>query len=183
MGYDTPMDITEAAHLARTLMNAHGLGHIPFQFNRAKRTLGMCTWERNQFDFTYRVKNISLSREFVPLLPEDEVRDVILHEIAHALTNDPHEHHGARWRMIARQIGAKPQRCATPSARPTGSITRRCSAGHEDTQHRLPLRVKSCSVCSTVWKKDHVFTYFRDGREIPVTAMPERYRSEYRRVM
>lgn len=40
---------------------------------------------------------------------EQEVRDTILHEIAHALA--PRAGHGPKWRAICRQIGAEPKRC------------------------------------------------------------------------
>ena len=41
----------------------------------------------------------------------DEVRDTILHEIAHALC--PKDGHGPRWRATCRRLGAKPVRCYT----------------------------------------------------------------------
>ena len=39
---------------------------------------------------------------------EAEIRDTILHEIAHALAG-PEARHGARWKAIARRIDATPR--------------------------------------------------------------------------
>lgn len=172
------MDITEAATLARTLMNQHGLGHVPFRFNRAKRALGTTHFLKNRGTGEITLQDISLSEHYTKLLPEDEVRDVILHEIAHALT--PGHNHDYVWRRKAREIGAKPERCALPSARPEAAVKGVCPNGHESTGfHRLPLRVKSCSKCSPRFNLDYVFTWSRDGNVIPLSQMPKRYRDEH----
>lgn len=174
------MDISEAASLARTLMNQHGLGHVPFRFNRAKSALGITHFLRDRVTGEITVKDIALSEHFVKLLPEDEIRDVILHEIAHALT--PGHGHDPLWKRKAREIGAKPNRCTAASARPEHSVKGVCPNGHESGMHRLPLRVKSCSKCSPKFSLDYAFVWSRDGKVIPISDMPERYRSEYRRI-
>ncbi|HSV14163.1 MAG TPA: SprT-like domain-containing protein [Tepidisphaeraceae bacterium] len=96
------MNLYEAAHLARELLKWHGLHDWQFAFDHARRRFGRC-------DYTHR--RITLSRSLTFLNPVDEVRDTILHEIAHALT--PGAKHGPRWRAKCRQIGARPVRCFT----------------------------------------------------------------------
>jgi predicted SprT family Zn-dependent metalloprotease len=96
------MNLYEAAHLARRLMTEHGLiaAGWRFGFDHAKRRFGRCNYTR---------KIISLSRPLVLLNNVDEVRDTVLHEIAHALT--PGDGHGPKWRLTCARIGARPRRC------------------------------------------------------------------------
>jgi predicted SprT family Zn-dependent metalloprotease len=99
------MNLHEAGHLARSLIAQHGLTDWRFSFDHARRRFGKC-------DYTH--KCITLSRPLTFLNGIDEVRDTILHEIAHALC--PKDGHGARWRATCRRIGAKPARCYTDSS-------------------------------------------------------------------
>lgn len=85
-------------------MRRHGLFEAGwrFRFDRARRRFGCCNYTR---------KLITLSRPLTLLNHEPEVRDTLLHEIAHALS--PGDNHGRRWRAKCREIGAKPRRCYT----------------------------------------------------------------------
>jgi predicted SprT family Zn-dependent metalloprotease len=94
------MNLYEAQHLARDLMNRHGLPDWRFQFDHARRRFGSCR---------IRSRTITLSRPLTLLNSIDEVRDTILHEIAHALT--PGNGHGAKWKAACHAIGAAPNRC------------------------------------------------------------------------
>lgn len=71
-----------------------------FKFDNAKRRFGSCQ---------YSTKTISLSRPLTIVNDESEVRNTILHEIAHALT--PGHGHGYVWKKACELIGAKPERC------------------------------------------------------------------------
>jgi predicted SprT family Zn-dependent metalloprotease len=95
------METTTAAALARGLMNDHGLTDWTFQFDRAKRRFGVCS---------YRTRTISLSAPLVALNDEARIRNTILHEIAHALVGPGHGH-GYVWRAMARSIGCDARRC------------------------------------------------------------------------
>jgi predicted SprT family Zn-dependent metalloprotease len=173
------MDRNEAATLARTLMDQHNLHHVPFVWTRAKRTLGVTKFQVARMAGVTPVsvvKSIGLSTEYVDLLPREEIKDVILHEIAHALAG--HEAgHGVAWRNMARKVGAKPARCATPSARPSAAYTGVCPKGHTFDAHRLPQRVKFCPQCPGLYKH-RMITWQKDGKALPVTAMPMKFRQE-----
>jgi predicted SprT family Zn-dependent metalloprotease len=96
------MNLHDARCLAHDLMHQHGLAGWSFAFDRARRRFGLCQ---------FRGKRITLSRPLTLLNTEDQVRDTILHEIAHALT--PGDGHGAKWKATCRRVGAKPKRCFT----------------------------------------------------------------------
>lgn len=89
---------------ARKLMDHHGLLDWKFEFDRAKRRFGLCS---------YRRKTISLSAPLVLLNSQEETTDTILHEIAHAISFIKYGHrgHGRIWKSVCVQIGARPQRC------------------------------------------------------------------------
>jgi len=90
------VDIVEAQTTARQLMDQHGLDDWRLHLDNARQRCGSCNFTNRQ---------ISLSKHFVELNDLSEVRNTVLHEIAHALTG-PRVAHGARWQSAARKIGA-----------------------------------------------------------------------------
>ncbi len=103
------MDLAEANTLLKTEMQQHQLierGWIG-KFDNAKRRFGVCRYGSKH-------KEISISQPLTILNPESEVRDTILHEIAHALAWEEFGEncgHDERWKAICRRIGARPERC------------------------------------------------------------------------
>lgn len=93
------MQRQEATSLAVNLMREHNLIGWRFKLNTNKRRLGVCK---------YTSRTIELSIYHVDRGSEDEVKDTILHEIAHALS--PVRGHGPVWQKICQEIGAKPKR-------------------------------------------------------------------------
>jgi predicted SprT family Zn-dependent metalloprotease len=87
------------------LMDRYGLAGWAFRFDHARRRFGCCR---------YGQKTITLSRSLVLLNSHEQVRDTVLHEIAHALT--PGDGHGPRWKAKCIEVGAKPLRCYTDAA-------------------------------------------------------------------
>jgi len=128
------MTQNEIERLARQLMADHGFSHIPLRWSNGKRILGAVRFLR----VTHQPIDLTLSKIMLPLLPEDQVRDVILHEIAHLMT--PGEGHGPRWKAACRQIGAKPERTTTVPQEvkaATAKHTLVCQkCGHEVYIHR-----------------------------------------------
>lgn len=92
---------------ARLKMEEHGLAGWQFGWDRARRRLGVCR---------LREQCITLSIHFVcaNLEVPHEIRDTILHEIAHALAWTRHgdRTHGPLWKQICREIGAVPRAAA-----------------------------------------------------------------------
>ena len=96
------------AGMARRLMDEHGLTGWTFAFVEAKKSLGNC-------HFQHRV--IRISRTHALEGSEEQIRDTMLHEIAHAIAGYE-AGHGPLWKVTARRIGA------TPRARACESQTR-----------------------------------------------------------
>ncbi|MCY4185458.1 MAG: SprT-like domain-containing protein [Rhodobacteraceae bacterium] len=98
--------LNEISSQARNLMDSHGLHEWNLRFDESTRFLGKCN---------YRDRSIHLSRSHALDGKDSEIRDTILHEIAHALAG-PKARHGTKWKMIAQQIGAKPRASFKPDA-------------------------------------------------------------------
>lgn len=167
------MNRVTAQTLARNLMDEHGLSWVEFKFDRAKTRLGATHFLGNL------PHKITLSALYVDLLPEDEIRDVILHEIAHAIAGHS-AGHGPTWRRIALSIGCNGMRCATPTARPEAALVGTCPNGHTTEAHRHPQRVKACAHrdCRRLHALDRVFVWRKNGK---VALAPARYRQELER--
>jgi len=101
---DVDMNINDVPALARALMDQHlPAGHRwTFALDSAKSRLGACQ---------YTKRKITVSRHFAAHATEAEVRDTVLHEIAHVLT--PSDKHGLRWKAVATRLGATPKACGT----------------------------------------------------------------------
>lgn len=134
------MNTTDAYSLARTLMNEHGLGHWVFEFDRAKRRAGCCR---------HRRRTISLSEHYVKLNNEPDIRNTILHEIAHALAGYEHGHDQV-WKDVCIRIGAKPERCYDSNVivMPKGKYKAVCNGCNRDFYKHRKIRTKRyCLKC------------------------------------
>ncbi len=94
------MDLFEAKTLALQLMSEHRIlpGYC-FKFDTRLSRAGAC----NKYSRT-----IILSEEYIKINDKDEVVDIILHEIAHALVTD--NGHGKEWKTKAISIGCSGNR-------------------------------------------------------------------------
>lgn len=163
------------ATLVRKMMNEHGLQDWKIAWSRAKKTHGRCY---------YATKTLEFSSVAFAHIDEAEVRDTILHEIAHALAGYA-AGHGYQWRAIHRQIGgtgAQYVSQAAAKAIPTAWVGK-CRQGHTLGQHRAPLRVKACGKCSPTWRFENIMDWYQNGQKVSMGSMPVRYRNEYYSVL
>jgi predicted SprT family Zn-dependent metalloprotease len=162
------MELRQARDMATQLLTQHGLHDWHVGFDRAKRRAGQCRYDEHV---------ISLSAGLTRLHSADEVRETVLHEIAHALVG-PEAGHGPVWQATARSIGSDASRCLAPDApRLPGVWLGVCPAGHTVERHRRPERVLTCPRCSATFSVDHVFEWTRRG--VPA-AMHPNYVAELR---
>ena len=134
------MNTKEAETLAKKLMSKH-CPEYRFGWDNAKQRFGCCH---------QREHLITLSKPITKLNDYDEVHNVILHEIAHAIAGAGHGH-DALWKSICRKIGARPERCFTSAsvATPTANYFYECpSCGKQYGTYRKRKRKGSCTICS-----------------------------------
>jgi hypothetical protein len=132
------MTLEKAEQLAIKLMEKHELNQKgwKFKFDQAKRRYGCCMHSR---------RIISLSAPLTKVRQEKNVKNTILHEIAHALVGHGHGHDNV-WRSKALEIGCNGQRCSN-DASIKGSWVGECPNGHVYYKHRLTKSKKSCGIC------------------------------------
>lgn len=82
------------------LLELHGLKKWRFKFDDSTRRAGCCN---------YRDRVISISFDLARSGSDDDVRDTLLHEIAHALVGSKHNH-DAVWKAKAKEIGCSGER-------------------------------------------------------------------------
>lgn len=139
------MNLVLANRLANQLMTQHGLTQQGwrFKYDSAKRRFGVCK---------YRYKVIALSAPLVELNDEAEIKDTILHEIAHALVGPSHGH-DLVWKRKAIEIGCNGKRCCDSKvvATPESRYVAVCSGcNHTHKRHKKPNYgiSHSCGRCS-----------------------------------
>ena len=104
-------------------MNDHGFSHLELSFTNTKTALGTCV-----FRYGTPVR-ITLSKPWVIELDEAEVKDTILHEIAHAIAG--HEAgHGLKWKAACQTIGANPYRLARLDSKLVKDVKQKLSKYH-----------------------------------------------------
>ena len=151
--------------MARRLMDEHGLEDWRLVVDRAKKRAGICrSGERT----------IGLSGPLTALHTQEQVRDTVLHEIAHALVG-PRYGHGPTWQAMAVRVGAAPERCLPDDAPSVpGAWVGTCPAGHSIDRHRRPGRVSSCRECSPVFAASAVFTWTHHGAAVQMSPAYQR---------
>ena len=131
-------DPTAVREWAEGVIRSFGLSDWRFEIGRAKRRLGVCR---------FRTRTIGVSA-FVLDQPQ-ELRNTMLHEIAHALVG-PRHGHGPVWRAMARRIGARAERCNTTAVVPQGRWRANCHGCQRVAhRHRRPKKINGwyCRAC------------------------------------
>ncbi len=97
------MELSGVRLLADRLLNEHELFEKgwSFSFDRAKRRAGSCKFSK---------KEITLARAYAEQEDFKEIKNTILHEIAHALVGPKHGHNEI-WKQKALEIGCDAERC------------------------------------------------------------------------
>jgi len=106
-----------------------GVGSWTFGFDHAKRRAGLCN---------YTERRITVSRYLAAKFDDDEVHQVLLHEVAHAMAG--HEAgHGPQWKRVAREIGYVGERTHDGEiAHELAPWVGVCPGGHTHARFRRP---------------------------------------------
>lgn len=137
-------DLNEVREEATRLMRQHGLLPVwSFRFDRSLRRFGCCQ---------YRHHRITLSQHLCLLNPLLEIRETILHEIAHALVG-PNVGHGPQWIAQAKAIGCRARRCYHDGVSvPQGRYVAECNNCHAKSYaHRRIRREVACRQCCSAY--------------------------------
>lgn len=145
----TPIQAT--TELAHELMTLHGLNDWYFHLDNAKRRAGQCSYRRKRISLSipYIVRNFHIN--------PDDIKDTILHEIAHAIVG-PNHGHDQVWKHACRQIGAKPKRCTEQhiifQKGKYQATCPRCNLTF--TRHRKPKTRRYCRCCPIIPEVNHL---------------------------
>lgn len=133
-------EVDEVSALAHELIGTHlGRAGWTFGFDNARRRAGACD---------YAKRRITVSRHLAPGFSTDEARQVLLHEIAHAIAGH-RAAHGPRWKAIAGRLGYTGDRLWRGAEHTdTAPWIGTCPAGHEHFRFRRPSGAQSCGRCS-----------------------------------
>lgn len=147
------MNLNDAQSLAYQLMRQHGLWPAwSFEFDNSVRRFGVCSHHR---------KLIGLSKPLTLLNDVSEVRDTILHEIAHALVNGKHGHDNV-WKAKCREIGARPVRCYSKETTEIvkGRYQATCVCGLIHYRHKKSEVTCACKCqVNKPWSQRHILKY------------------------
>jgi len=127
-----------------------------FAFDSAKTRAGLCD---------HRAHRISVSRHLAARYGDDEVHQILLHEVAHALAG-ARAGHGPRWRTVAADLGYVGSRLHDgPVATDLAPWVGVCPAGHEHHRYRRPTRPLACGRCGRRFDPAHLITWTK--RDVP----------------
>lgn len=110
-----------------------------FEFDNAKTRAGLCN---------YAAKRITVSRYLAARYEDDDIHQILLHEVAHALAGS-RAGHGPRWRAIAVDLGYVGKRLHGGSvADELAPWVGTCPSGHTHYRYRRPAQALACGSCS-----------------------------------
>ena len=123
-----------------------------FGFDSAKTRAGLCN---------YTAKRITVSRYLAARYADDEIHQVLLHEVAHAMAGSP-AGHGPRWKSIAAGLGYEGKRLHDGAiADELAPWVGTCPGGHTHYRYRRPARALSCGKCSRRFDRANAITWER----------------------
>ncbi|MGC5166462.1 SprT-like domain-containing protein [Luteimicrobium sp. DT211] len=155
-------DVLDQIHAqARAAMDDHGLTDWDLVFDQAVRRAGATRFDRRSISLS-----APLMQRYAQEGAHDEIRETVLHEIAHALAGRRHNH-DATWQAIARRIGSTGRRTVAPEAPAIeADWVGTCPAGHTMTRHRRPTGIGSCSRCAPRFDERFLLTWTYRGTRL-----------------
>ncbi len=131
------LELEAIKRLAKKLMAQHNLSGWDFQFDNGSKRAGCCN---------YRKKLISLAYEYARYASVKDIKNTLLHEIAHALVGSEHNH-DAIWKAKAIEIGCSGERCHDVQFTPPKYIMK-CQNNCWVTTADRRRQNKVCGCCS-----------------------------------
>jgi predicted SprT family Zn-dependent metalloprotease len=124
---------------ADALISLHLEPDWSFGFDNAKTRAGLCN---------FTAKRITVSRYLAARYEDDDIHQVLLHEVAHAVAGT-RAGHGPRWKAVANDLGYEGKRLhGGPIADEFAPWIGTCPAGHVHYRFKRPMRQLACGKCS-----------------------------------
>lgn len=121
-----------------------------FGFDNAKTRAGLCN---------YTDRRISVSKYLAARYQDDEIHQVLLHEVAHALAGT-RAGHGPKWKAIAAGLGYEGKRLHDgETAHEFAPWVGTCPAGHLHYRYRRPTRAAACGECTRRFDPSHAIDW------------------------
>ena len=132
-------DLGRVTTWANALIDLHLDRSWTFRFDNAKTRAGLCN---------YTDKRISVSKYLASRYEDDEIHQVLLHEVAHAIAGT-RAGHGPKWKAVAKDLGYEGKRLHDGEiANEFAPWVGTCPAGHVHYRYRQPARALACGKCS-----------------------------------
>lgn len=149
-------DLARVRHWASSLIDLHLDPEVwSFDFDRATTRAGLCNYTKHR---------ITVSRHLAERYDDDEIHQVLLHEVAHAIAGSA-AGHGPKWRSVAEGLGYAGGRLHDGAiASELAPWVGLCPQGHEHFRYRAPRKPLACGRCARrfdlanliVWQKREV---------------------------
>ena len=138
------MNESQVRQITIDLLKQHDLyGKVTLKFGSARSQLGSYrAGHRN--GVPVRIFTVSMALALVN--SEEELRDTVLHEIAHAIAGIS-AGHGPEWKSVARRIGATPKATARRTNAPEPRYRATCTCGQSFKRERLAAGKRYCTPC------------------------------------
>jgi len=145
---------SQTIDVAHRLFEKHELVNFSFGFDRAVRRAGQCD---------FRARRITISKHLVANCSLDEIEQVILHEIAHALVGKD-AGHSKIWRDKAKAIGYRFEKVNWQQmAASVSGYLGTCPGGHDHFRIRKQSGPRSCRSCAGTFDPRHLITWRLTG--------------------
>lgn len=143
-------ELTRVRTWAAALIALHLDPSWSFAFDNAKTRAGLCN---------YTDKRISVSKYLAARYEDDEIHQVLLHEVAHAMAGT-RAGHGANWKKIAAELGYEGKRLHDgETASEFAPWVGACPAGHVHYRYRTPARPLACGKCARRFDSAHLISW------------------------
>ncbi|MEP6482160.1 MAG: SprT-like domain-containing protein [Rhodoglobus sp.] len=143
-------DLPRVRIWAHALIALHLDASWSFAFDNAKTRAGLCN---------YTDKRISVSKYLAARYEDDEIHQVLLHEVAHAMAGT-RAGHGPKWKAIAKELGYEGKRLHDGAvANEFAPWVGTCPAGHLHYRYRKPARALACGQCSKKFDAAHLIVW------------------------
>jgi predicted SprT family Zn-dependent metalloprotease len=121
-----------------------------FGFDSAKTRAGLCN---------YTDRRITVSRYLAQRYEDDEIHQVLLHEVARACRRS-RAGHGPKWKAVAADLGYEGKRLHDGAiADELAPWVGTCPAGHTHYRYRKPTRILACGRCAKRFDPANTITW------------------------